>query len=173
MPDMRRILGHEPNVNDYLPVGPAAYYLQYHYIVANPYPADRRKLLDDAGDGSAYSAQHAIYHPLLRSAATSFGFFDLMLADPKSGRIVYGVDKEVDLGASLRTGSYRQSNLAAAVARCGAVADRSTVCLEDFAALRAFGRRAHRLHGGAGDRPGPGRSACWWRNCRSRRSTMS
>ena len=133
LPDMRRILGHAPNVNDYLPVGPAAYYLQYHYIVANPYPADRRKLLDDAGDGSAYSAQHAIYHPLLRAAATSFGFFDFMLANPKSGRIVYGVDKEVDLGASLRTGPYRQSNLAAAVARCGALADRSAVCLEDFA----------------------------------------
>jgi class 3 adenylate cyclase len=133
LPGMRRVLGHAPNVNDYLPVGPAAYYLQYHYIVANPYPADRRKLLDDAGDGSAYSAQHAIFHPLLRAAATSFGFFDLMLADPKSGRIVYGVDKEVDLGASLRTGSYKQSNLAAAVARCGAAADRSAVCLEDFA----------------------------------------
>jgi len=133
LPDMRRILGHEPNVNDYLPIGPAAYYLQYHYIVANPYPADRRKLLDDAGDGSAYSAQHAIYHPLLRAAATSFGFFDFMLANPKSGRVVYGVDKEVDLGASLRSGSFRQSNLAAAVARCGATPDRSAVCLEDFA----------------------------------------
>src|SRR3984893_2270988 len=56
LPDMRRVLGKEPNVNDYLPVGPAAYYLQYHYIVANPYPAERRKLLDDAGDGRAYSA---------------------------------------------------------------------------------------------------------------------
>ncbi|HEV7547676.1 MAG TPA: HAMP domain-containing protein, partial [Reyranella sp.] len=133
LPDMRRVLGHEPNVNDYLPVGPAAYYLQYHYIVTNPYPAAQRKLLDDAGDGSAYSRQHAIYHPLLRAAATSFGFFDFMLADPKTGRIVYGVDKEVDLGASLRTGSYRQSNLAAAVARCGAAPDRSAVCLEDFA----------------------------------------
>jgi class 3 adenylate cyclase len=133
LPDMRRILGKKPNVNDYLPVGPAAYYLQYHYIVTNPYPAAQRKLLDDAGDGSAYSAQHAIYHPLLRAAAASFGFFDFMLANPKSGRIVYGVDKEVDLGASLRTGSYRQSNLAAAVARCGVTPDRSAVCLEDFA----------------------------------------
>src|SRR5258708_6015577 len=133
LPDMRRVLGKEPNVNDYLPVGPAAYYLQYHYIVANPYPADRRKLLDDAGDGSTYSRQHAIYHPLLRAAATSFGFFDFMLADPRSGRIVYGVDKEVDLGASLRTGPYRQSNLPAAGARCGATPDRSAVCLEDFA----------------------------------------
>ncbi len=36
--EMRRVLGKEPNINDYLPVGPAAYYLQYHYIVANSYP---------------------------------------------------------------------------------------------------------------------------------------
>src|SRR3979490_2990930 len=104
VPALRRVLGKDQNVNASLPVGPAAYFLQYHYIVDNPYPADRRKLLDDAGDGSTYSRQHAIYHPLLRADATSFGFFDFMLADPKSGRIVYGVDKEVDLGASLRTG---------------------------------------------------------------------
>jgi class 3 adenylate cyclase len=139
LPEMRRVLGKEPNVKDYLPVGPAAYYLQYYYIVANPHPANQRKLLDDAGDGSAYSAQHAIYHPLLRAAAANFGFFDLMVADPKSGRITYGVDKEVDLGASLRTDSSRQSNLSAAVARCAATADRSAVCLEDFAAYAPSG----------------------------------
>jgi class 3 adenylate cyclase len=133
LPEMRRVLGKEPNINDYLPVGPAAYYLQYHYIVANPYPPERRGLVDDAGDGSAYSSHHATYHPLLRAAATTFGFFDFMLADPKSGRLVYAVRKEVDFGASLRSGSFRQSNVAAAVARCGAVPDRSAVCLEDFA----------------------------------------
>jgi class 3 adenylate cyclase len=139
LPEMRRVLGKEPNVNDYLPVGPAAYYLQYYYIVANPHPANQRKLLDDAGDGSAYSAQHAIYHPLLRAATAPFGFYDLMVADPKSGRITYGVDKEMDLGASLRTGSSRQSNLSTTVARCAATADRSAVCLADFAAYAPSG----------------------------------
>jgi class 3 adenylate cyclase len=133
LPEMRRVLGKEPNINDYLPVGPAAYYLQYHYIVANPYPPERRELVDDAGDGSAYSRQHALYHPLMRAAATTFGFFDFMLADPKSGRIVYAVRKEVDFGASLRSASFRQSNVATAVARCGAVPERSAVCFEDFA----------------------------------------
>jgi class 3 adenylate cyclase len=137
--DMRRVLGREPNINDYLPVGPAAYYLQYHYIVANPYPADKRKLVDDAGDRSTYSRYHALYHPLLRGAATSFGFFDFMIADPKSGRIVYAVEKEVDFAASLRAGTFRQSNLSAAVARCGAVPERSAVCLEDFASYAPSG----------------------------------
>ena len=120
-------------MKEYLPVDPAAYYLQYHYIVANPYPPERRELLDDAGDGSAYSRQHAIYHPLLRDAATTFGFFDLMLADPAASRIVYAVRKEVDFAASLRSAPFRQSNLAVAVAHCGADAEKYAACLEDFA----------------------------------------
>ena len=128
-----RVEGKELNINDYLPTGGAAYYLQYYYIVANPHPKDRRKLVDDPGDGSAYSRQHALYHPLLRASATAFGFFDLMLADPRSGRVIYAVDKEVDFATSLRSGPYRQTNVAAAVARCAATPDRSAVCFEDFA----------------------------------------
>jgi len=47
MPELKRLLGKEPVLDDYLPVGNAATYLQYHYIVANPHPADQRSLLDD------------------------------------------------------------------------------------------------------------------------------
>jgi len=131
--EMNRKAGRELNIVDYLPVGPAAYYLQYHYIVTNPHPKESRSLVDDPGDGSAYTRQHAIYHPLMRGAATGFGFFDLIMADPKAGRLFYTTAKEVDFAASLRTGSLRQSNVAAAVARCGVSADRSNVCFEDFA----------------------------------------
>ena len=74
MPEMRRVLGREPDLGDYAPTSAAADYLQYHYIVANPHPADRRKLVDDAGDGSAYSRLHATYHPLMRAAGTTVGF---------------------------------------------------------------------------------------------------
>ncbi len=133
LPDVRRLLGKEVNADDYLPQGSAATYLQYHYIVANPQPVARRRLLNDAGDGSAYSAAHALYQPLLRNAATTVGFFDFMLADAGTGRIVYGMAKELDLGISLKSAAYRNSNLAAAVERCASAADRSTTCLEDFA----------------------------------------
>jgi class 3 adenylate cyclase len=133
IPEMKRVLGREPDLTDYRPVGAAPYYLQYNYIVANPHPAPRRKLLDDARDGSAYSRLHAIYHPLMRAAATTVGFFDFMLADSQSGRLIYTVEKEVDFATSLHEGPYRRSNVAAAVARCVAMADRSAVCLEDFA----------------------------------------
>jgi class 3 adenylate cyclase len=69
----------------------------------------------------------------MRGVATGFGFFDVMLADPRSGRLIYTVSKEVDFGTSVRAGLQRQSNVAAAVARCAAVVDRSAVCFGDFA----------------------------------------
>jgi len=96
MPTVRRLLGKDVPVADYRPNSAAANYLQYHYIAANPQPMARRRLLDDPGDGSAYSAAHAIHHPLLRTAAFEVGFIDLVLADARTGRVVYSMAKEVD-----------------------------------------------------------------------------
>ena len=76
LPAMTRVMGKEPDLADFMPVGSAPYYLQHHYIVSNPHPPERYKLLDDPGDGSAYSKLHAIYHPLMRNAAATLGFFD-------------------------------------------------------------------------------------------------
>ena len=133
LPIVRRLLDKDVAVVDYLPMGTAATYLQYHYIVVNPQPSSRRKLVDDAGDGSAYSTVHAVYHPLLRTAASTLGLFDFMIADPKSGRLIYAMDKEVDFATSLKKGPYRHSNLAAAFGRCAGMPDPSLTCLEDFA----------------------------------------
>ncbi|MBM6582209.1 HAMP domain-containing protein [Microvirga sp. BT689] len=133
LPLMAQVLGREPALADYLPVGAAPYYLQYHYIVANPNPAERRQLLDDAGDGSDYSRLHATYHPLMRAAASTVGFFDFMVGDPRTGRLIYTVTKEVDFTTSLQLGPYRRSNVAAIVARCALLPDQSANCLEDFA----------------------------------------
>ncbi|SJM32394.1 Putative cyclase (Adenylyl-or guanylyl-)(Adenylate-or guanylate-) (fragment) [Mesorhizobium delmotii] len=133
LPRITRVFGREPAVADYMPVGAAPYYLQYHYIVANPHPKERRKLLDDAGDGSDYSRLHAVYHPVIRAAAATVGFFDLMVADVKSGRLIYTVEKEVDFTTSLQVGPYRSSSVAEVVARCALSPDRSAICLEDFA----------------------------------------
>ena len=132
-PELRRVLGKEPSIGDYLPGQRSGTYLQYHYIAANPHSADRRVLLDDAGDGSKYSAVHALYHPILRAAANTVGFWDLMIADARDGRLVYAMLKETDFATSLQDGPYSRSNVAAAVARCLTARDPGTICLEDYA----------------------------------------
>jgi class 3 adenylate cyclase len=133
LPNLQRLYGKDASVQDYLPGPRSATYLQYQYIVNNPHAGERRVLLDDAGDGSKYSAVHALYHPLLRAAARTTGFWDFMIADARDGRLVYAMLKEIDFATSLREGPYRRSNVAAAVARCLAATDPSTVCLEDYA----------------------------------------
>ncbi len=133
MPMVRRLLGPDTPVKEFLPVGSAPYFLQDWYIVDNPHPTERRKLLDDAGDGSTYSKLHALYHPLLRTAAATVNFFDFLMVDHKTGRIIYTVDKEPEFGTSLQAGPYRRSNLAAAAARCAEAPNPSATCLEDFA----------------------------------------
>ncbi len=132
LPMVRKLLAKDVPAAEFLPVSAASYFLQDLYIVRNPHPSGRRDLLDDAGDGSAYSRIHAVYHPLMRTAAATVGFEDFMIVDPSTGRVIYTVDKDADFATSLRAGPYRQSNLAAAAARCASSPDPSATCLEDF-----------------------------------------
>jgi class 3 adenylate cyclase len=133
MPRVRRLLGEKTPIDDFLPVGSAPYFLQDWYIVDNPYPKDRRKLVDEPAAGGTYNKLHATYHPLMRTAASTLSFADFLLVDHRSSRIIYSVEKETEFGTSLRAGPYRGSNLAAAAARCGQAPDPSATCLEDFA----------------------------------------
>ena len=86
-------------------------YLQYQYLVANPNPEGEKDLLDDPGDGSAYSEVHRMVHPVLRDWVEEFGFRDLMLISG-SGQIVYTVAKQVDFGTNIIDGPFQNSNLA-------------------------------------------------------------
>ena len=133
MPMVRRLLGADTSIDEFLPVGSAPYFLQDWYIVDNPHPKERRKLVDQAGDGGTYTKLHALYHPLMRTAASTLSFADLIMVDHRTSRIIYTVEKEPEFGTSLRAGPYRRSNLAAAAARCGQAPDPSATCLEDFA----------------------------------------
>ena len=64
-------------------------YLQYLYIRQNQSPLGSKDLLNDADDGSSYSAAHAIYHPIFRNFLGRLGIYDFFLVDADSGNIVY------------------------------------------------------------------------------------
>jgi methyl-accepting chemotaxis protein len=98
-------------------LAPSGVHLQGLYIARNPHPTGSKQLLDDAGDGSSYSAAHRRFHPLFRQMLERFGVYDVFLIDAASGQIVYTVFKETDFGASLVTGPLASSNLAKVYAR--------------------------------------------------------
>ena len=123
--------GYEaPSLDEVFPRSPAAQYLQYYYLVTNPF--DERSELDDAGDGSAYSEAHAEHHPVLRSMASAMGLGDMLLIDAETSTVVYSVDKHAELGTSLVNGPYRDSALAEAVVERLQTAGAGEAVLVDF-----------------------------------------
>ncbi|MFQ5462750.1 MAG: methyl-accepting chemotaxis protein [Phycisphaerae bacterium] len=106
--------------------------LQYHYIQANAHPLGDKHKLDQASDKSAYSAAHAKVHPFMRSFLERFGYYDIFLADPETGDIVYSVFKELDYSTSLIDGPFAQTNFGEAFRRANAEGNKDAVVLVDY-----------------------------------------
>ena len=121
-----------PALEEVVPASSAATYLQYHYIVENPYaPEDRAELVEAAVDNSAYGETHAERHPGLERLRATFGFQDLLLVDT-AGNVVYSARKSVDFGTNLTVGPYRDTALASLVTRRLATAPVGDTVYADF-----------------------------------------
>ena len=105
--------------------------LQRLYREQNQLPAAEKYKLDDAGDGSYYSAYHREFHDWAKRFREHFGYYDVFLISPK-GDILYTVAKESDFATNLKTGPYRASPLADVFRRALAQPD-APVDFSDFA----------------------------------------
>ncbi len=92
--------------------------------------------VEDAGDGSAWSAVHDEYHAAFRRVVEEFGLVDLYLVEPDDATIVYSVQKQPDLGTSLVSGPSGGSVLATTV---NAVIDDPTTVNSDLRPYLAAG----------------------------------
>ena len=131
VPSLRKNVGQAGTPQTYIPTSPAAQYVQYFYIVRNPYPVAGRVKLEDALDGSDYSKVHKRYHRILREYAEKFGFGDMMLVED-TGDVIYTVKKQVDLASNIYSGPFHQTNLARAARDSHKSAISNYVKLEDF-----------------------------------------
>jgi signal transduction histidine kinase len=132
-PDARARL--EPLYNgrtDWMPADPRAHALQYHYILTNPYPIGQKDRLLIAPDAGAYGRAHTRFHPTLHRFQSAFGFYDIFLIDA-SGRLLYTVFKEFDLGATLAAPPYSNTALGRAHRRAMALTEPEHAVLEDYA----------------------------------------
>ena len=108
------------------------YYLQYHYLANNPADLGAKDTLNDAADGSDWSAAHAGCHAdNLAAKLGDDGSYDYFVIDT-DGNIVYTVYKETDLGTNLTSGSFADSGLGQAYA--ASVADGGALAVSDVAA---------------------------------------
>jgi class 3 adenylate cyclase len=95
-----------------VPSSAAARYLQVQYTI--PFENfDDAIAVDDAEDGSTWSAAHAAYQAHFRTMTTRLEYEDVLLLDA-SGTIVYAAYKGIDLGSNVVEGPLRFTNLARA-----------------------------------------------------------
>jgi class 3 adenylate cyclase len=118
------------DVQTFVPSGAAESYLELKYTVPYSDFADAIAL-NDAGDGSAWSAAHSEYHDFFRRMTELFRFEDVLLIDA-DGTIVYTAYKGVDLGSNLENGPLHLTNLATAYAEAISGNRADVVVLSDF-----------------------------------------
>jgi len=106
--------------------------LQRLYIEENPHPVGQKGRLEDAGDGSSYSATHAQYHAFLKRFISQWGFYDVFLFDP-AGNLVYSGFKESDFATNFVTGPWRDTDLGRAFRAARDSARRGHFVMFDFA----------------------------------------
>jgi len=99
----------KPDLDAVLPTSNAQKYLQANYT-ARRQNDDVAVTMDDAHDGSAWSAANAKYQDFFRQIVSRFAFEDLLLLDTR-GNVVYTAFKDVDLGTNILTGPYSGSKL--------------------------------------------------------------
>ncbi|MDY6995764.1 MAG: adenylate/guanylate cyclase domain-containing protein [Actinomycetota bacterium] len=102
----------QARVQALLPRSTSQRYLQATYTLRAE-AADGGINLDDAGDGSAWSAANARYNEFFRQIIKRQHSADALLIDAR-GNVVYNVGKGIDLGTNIQYGPYRGSNLAEA-----------------------------------------------------------
>jgi class 3 adenylate cyclase len=123
--------GRSLSIGEVISTDPAALFLQRQYSVqevdaetGDPVTADvisdrptevrtidDASRIDNAGDGSTWSAVHDEYHSAYRRVVEEFGLRDLYLVEPDEGVVVYSVGKGPDLGTSLTSGPMSGSVL--------------------------------------------------------------
>ena len=93
----------------FYPTDPAQRYLQAHYTA--PYDDfDEALAVQNAGDGSVWSASHEEFHPFFSDLVVRFDYEDALLVDDESN-VVYTAYKGVDLGTNLAERAVRPDEL--------------------------------------------------------------
>ena len=101
------------------------------YITKNPNPTGEKHKLDAAKDDSEYTMQHELVHSKFRTLLIERDYYDIFLVDMQ-GNVVYTVFKELDYATNLKTGKYKDTDLAVVANKAIASGKRGQLFFEDF-----------------------------------------
>ncbi len=85
---------------------------QHDFIAGSTFSIGEKDKLVSLNNASDYARAHSDFHPVASRFLNQFGYYDIFIADPNSGNIVYSVYKELDFATSLKTGPYKSTGIA-------------------------------------------------------------
>jgi len=109
IPKLKQKTEGEPAAATYYPENPKERYLKYFYLAEGPTAISTPG--NEKGSGS-WGQAFKEYDQRFARLAKLFDYEDIMIADIKSGNIVYSVTKQDDLGTNLLSGPYAESQAA-------------------------------------------------------------
>ena len=129
---LNKNLEKEVSIDQYLPNEPISIYLQYQYLSNNNNQTGQKHHLMRASDEISYNQFHGKYHKIIKNFLEKFGYYDIFIANPETGHIMYSVFKEVDYTTSLLTGPYKNTNFAESFRMSASSTEKDFVSLKDF-----------------------------------------
>lgn len=134
IPRLSDVRGGRVDPDELIPRAQAApIYLQTAYIADSQVDPIDRRLVSDAGDGSAWTEVHKKYHQTLRRRIDGLGFKDLFLVDAESGSVVYSTNKDIAFGTNLVAGPQSGTTLAGLARRTLSSAEPGDIETTDIA----------------------------------------
>ncbi|TKV62118.1 HAMP domain-containing protein [Nakamurella flava] len=112
-PKLAEETGEASDPQTFQPTSAAQTYLQARYTVPAGDDYDASLAVDDAGDGSSWSAANATFQDYFRQSINRLGYDDALLLNT-DGDVVYSAYKSADLGTNVLTGPLNESNLSTA-----------------------------------------------------------
>lgn len=85
--------------------------LQDAFISNNSNALGEKDKLFKLNNDSSYSKIHNEFHETFRTYLNEFGFYDIFIANAKTGNVIYSVYKELDFATSLINGPYATSGI--------------------------------------------------------------
>src|SRR6202163_629991 len=134
LPRLDKVTGSHTPLEGLIPTDLVGRRLQADYIARNPNPVGEKDNFLAAPGGSPYDAAHALYHPLMRRAANTVGFYDINLMDAATGDVVYTVAKETDFASNMYNGAFAQSGFARVAKRALDPRNGGKAVIEDYTA---------------------------------------
>ncbi|MFJ6680214.1 adenylate/guanylate cyclase domain-containing protein [Microbacterium sp. NPDC091382] len=111
IPALEARSGQEYSAESFVPATRAGRYLQANYTAGRAFDDyDAALALDDAGDGSAWSAANARYGSYFAGLVDDLGYEDVLILN-KEADVVYSAYKSVDLGVNMKEEPYTTSAL--------------------------------------------------------------